>query len=85
MLPIETAHVDTTCTTTCPAGQTNFVLQGDLAYVPLYRQLGFKQRTAATLEFGGDTSIWPDFGFGMGSTLLRMLVSPQTLLILNNI
>lgn len=81
-IPVDRAELESQCTVQCPAGITAFQLQGTLAYVPLREQFGYRQRTASTLEMGNQGSWWPDLGLGIGLTILRMMGSPQTILIL---
>nr|CAD2196659.1 unnamed protein product [Meloidogyne enterolobii] len=43
LIPIDYADVNTICTVDCPAGETNFILNGSLYYIPLRRQWGHHQ------------------------------------------
>uniref|UniRef100_A0A915LCH2 Phlebovirus glycoprotein G2 fusion domain-containing protein n=1 Tax=Meloidogyne javanica TaxID=6303 RepID=A0A915LCH2_MELJA len=66
LIPIDYADVDTICTVDCPAGETNFILNGSLYYIPLRRQWGHQQHRSKQLIVDPETfSFWPDFGFDL--------------------
>uniref|UniRef100_A0A915P9H9 Uncharacterized protein n=1 Tax=Meloidogyne floridensis TaxID=298350 RepID=A0A915P9H9_9BILA len=58
LISFDYADVNTICTVDCPAGETNFILNGSLYYIPLRRQWGHQRfclpihRSSASRQFG---------------------------------
>uniref|UniRef100_A0A914H559 Phlebovirus glycoprotein G2 fusion domain-containing protein n=1 Tax=Globodera rostochiensis TaxID=31243 RepID=A0A914H559_GLORO len=78
VLNFDQSLISTLCSVDCPAGITDFVLEGELYYVPIKHRSNFRHRQSERLDSGEGN--WFDLNFDPWA-LSRLFFNPWSLLV----